>query len=369
MLTNNNSPKDSSAESIYQHQLESKRILTTQEFSEFGVHTLETFASTPQNYRMRAEFKAWHKNGQIHYGMFGGEKNRSVYALEEFSPGSATMQTLMMPLLAEINANELLGKKLFQVEFLTSSQNDAVITLIYHKPLTDAWLEAATKLSQLLLTPIVGRSRKQRLIISRDYVEEKFTVAQRPFIYHQLEGAFTQPNANVCEKMLNWAAKNTKTLGGDLLELYCGNGNFTLPLSQNFRQVLATEIAKSSIDSALKNCQLNNIKNINFVRMSSEDISGAFNKVREYKRLKHLALDSYNFSTVFVDPPRAGIDSATLEFMQRFANILYISCNPFTLKQNLQQLTNSHQVVKMALFDQFPYTEHRECGVLLSKIQ
>ena len=50
-----------------------------------------------------------------------------------------------------------------------------------------------------------------------------------------------------------------------------------------------------------------------------------------------------------------------------FDTILYISCNPETLVGNLQRICRSHRVEKLALFDQFPYTDHMECGVLLRR--
>jgi tRNA (uracil-5-)-methyltransferase len=68
-----------------------------------------------------------------------------------------------------------------------------------------------------------------------------------------------------------------------------------------------------------------------------------------------------------VDPPRAGLDDATLTLAQRFDNILYISCNPQTLADNLATLSKSHTIVKTAFFDQFPYTQHLESGVLLQR--
>jgi tRNA (uracil-5-)-methyltransferase len=94
---------------------------------------------------------------------------------------------------------------------------------------------------------------------------------------------------------------------------------------------------------------------------------GALDKVRTYERLKNIQLDEYRFSTVFVDPPRSGLDPATNAFVSRFDHIIYISCNPHTLKDNLKQLYQTHRLTRMALFDQFPYTEHRECGVILQR--
>jgi tRNA (uracil-5-)-methyltransferase len=89
--------------------------------------------------------------------------------------------------------------------------------------------------------------------------------------------------------------------------------------------------------------------------------------VREFNRLRHVNLADYHFSTIFVDPPRAGLDPHTTSITQRFDNILYISCNPETLRENLKAITQTHSIKAFAIFDQFPYTHHVECGVVLQK--
>ena len=76
-------------------------------------------------------------------------------------------------------------------------------------------------------------------------------------------------------------------------------------------------------------------------------------------------LDDYDFSTVFVDPPRAGLDEATIRLVRRFDHIIYVSCNPETLARDLATLTQTHAVLSAAIFDQFPHTEHVESGVVL----
>lgn len=68
-----------------------------------------------------------------------------------------------------------------------------------------------------------------------------------------------------------------------------------------------------------------------------------------------------------VDPPRAGLDDKTVELVRQFDNIVYISCNPTTLHENLGQIGESHHIKRFALFDQFPYTDHIECGVFLKR--
>ena len=165
--------------------------------------------------------------------------------------------------------------------------------------------------------------------------------------------------------MLEWAINCTQNSQGDLLELYCGNGNFSIALAQNFRKVLATEVAKPSVAAAQFNISANRVNNLQIVRMSAEEFTQAINGVRKFNRLNGIDLQSYECHTIFVDPPRAGLDPDTLRLVQNYDRILYISCNPHTLCDNLQTLSQTHYIERAALFDQFPYTEHMESGVWL----
>jgi tRNA (uracil-5-)-methyltransferase len=353
--------------SAYQAQLDEKIAILKQDFAEFNLPSISIFRSPEIHYRMRAEFRMWHKGDNISYVMFSQDEYKRPYELESFPVGSKLMNELMAKLLKTLNNQEILRHKLFQTDFLTTLSGQALITLIYHKPLGEEWQAAAQALEDELGVYIIGRSRGQKLILNQAHVIEQLDVNGRRYDYQQIESSFTQPNAKVCEQMLSWAVSHTQELGGDLLELYCGNGNFTLPLAQNFQKVLATEIAKPAVESALFNMQLNKVENIQIARMSSEDFSQAMDGVREFTRLKHVDLSSYNFSTIFVDPPRAGMDPHTTAITQRFENIIYISCNPETLRNNLRSITQTHQITAFAAFDQFPYTYHLECGVILQK--
>lgn len=352
----------------YHQQLQQKVELTEQEFAAYYDGELKVYPSPSSAYRMRAEFKAWHQDDEIQYAMYRQGENKKTYSVETFETGSIVMQKLMAPLRRAINDSLRLRHKLFQIEFLTSTTGSAVVSLIYHKPIDDNWRDAAVELAEKLNISVIGRSRKQKVVVGLDHVIEQFTVADRIYQYQQIEGSFTQPNAAICQDMLNWVHLQAEGLGGDLLELYCGNGNFTLPLSRQFRRVLATEISKTSIKSAHYNCHINDINNIAFVRMSSEELTQALNGERPFRRLQDVDLKEYEFSTIFVDPPRAGLDAETNSLVQQFDNIIYISCNPETLKDNIEQIATTHRPVNMALFDQFPFTPHRECGALLQKI-
>ncbi|KYC15211.1 MULTISPECIES: tRNA (uridine(54)-C5)-methyltransferase TrmA [Pseudomonas] len=351
--------------SSYTTQLDAKVARLRELLAPFGAPEPAVFDSPREHYRLRAEFRLWREDGQRHYAMFApGEKHKAIL-IDDFPIASQRINALMPRLKAAWQASEELGNRLFQVEFLTTLAGDAMVTLCYHRPLDEAWETAARQLAEDLGVSIIGRSKGKRLVIGRDYAVENLEVAGRVFSYRQPEGAFTQPNGAVNQKMLSWAFEAIGERDDDLLELYCGNGNFTLPLATRVRQVLATEISKTSVNAALSNLDENAVDNVRLVRLSAEELTQALNEVRPFRRLEGIDLKSYEFGTVFVDPPRAGMDPDTCELTRRFERILYISCNPETLAANIAQLQDTHRIERCALFDQFPYTHHMESGVLL----
>ncbi|TWI58572.1 tRNA (uracil-5-)-methyltransferase [Pseudomonas duriflava] len=351
----------------YTAQLESKKNRLIELLTPFGAPAPEVFDSPLSHFRLRAEFRLWREDGQRHYAMFEPGDKHTPILIEDFPIASPLINELMPRLKAFWQVCDQISNRLFQVEFLTTLSGDALITLAYHRPLDDAWETAAECLAAELNVSIIGRSRGKRIVVGRDFAEEALTVAGRVYRYRQPEGAFTQPNGTVNEKMLSWAYDALGQRNDDLLELYCGNGNFTLPLSTRVRQVLATEISKSSVNAALANLANNAIDNVTLVRLSAEELTQALNEVRPFRRLAGIDLKRYDFGTVFVDPPRAGMDSDTCELTRRFERILYISCNPETLAQNIAQLNDTHRITRCALFDQFPWTHHMESGVLLER--
>ncbi|QFU76111.1 tRNA (uridine(54)-C5)-methyltransferase TrmA [Halioglobus maricola] len=334
----------------------------------------DIYPSAPTGFRMRAEFRMWHDGDSLDYVMFRKDDPRTPVPITHFPIGCDTIGQLMPVLREALTANPELRRKLFQVEFLATLAGDTLVTLIYHRKLEDAWEREAEALRVFLDghvpgISLIGRSRKQKLVLGKNWVTEQLEIEGKTYSYNQYEQAFTQPNARVNIKMIEWACGRAAALDGDLLELYCGNGNFTLPLAQHFDQVIATELAKTSVRAARENLAANGVENIQIIRLAAEEVTQAMQGEREFRRLQDLpkALREYDLRTVFVDPPRAGLDDATVQMVQRFDSIIYISCNPNTLADNLAVLTKTHVVKRHAMFDQFPYTDHMECGVFLQR--
>lgn len=354
----------------YDLQLAEKKSRLVDQFSLYNAPEIEVFKSAALNYRMRAEFRVWHDGDDLFHIMFDTQ-SKEKYKVEHFPPASQLINDVMKDLLNLLRDNDIARRKLFQIDYLSSLSGEIVVSLLYHKVLDEAWHAEINlilaKLRKQYKIDIVGRARKQKMLVDNDFVTEQLPIKDKTYKFKQIENSFTQPNAIVNCKMIEWALDVTQGAQGDLLELYCGLGNFSIPLAQNFNQVLATEISKTSVAAAQVNISQNNIENVTILRMSSEEFVEAQQGKRQFNRLQGIDLSTYDCQTVLVDPPRAGLDDETVKMVQGYENIVYISCNPDTLAQNLEMLGQTHDISRFALFDQFPYTHHVEAGVYLTR--
>lgn len=328
--------------------------------------TPKIFPSPIKNFRMRAEFRIWHDDGVAKYAMnYPGQKK--VYFLEEFPIASLIINKTMNPLIKMINNCLALKEKLFSVEFLSSGQNKILITLIYHKPLNNDWSLSAERVRRELGVSIIGRSRKKKIVLGDSFVEENIKVKDHSFVFRQPEGCFTQPNLKINKDIMSWLMEiipnSAKKL--DVIELYCGIGNFTMPLSKKFKNVLATEVSKLALETAKENQKLNKINNIKFARLSSKETQEALFGTRNFRRLEGIEIKKYDFNYVVIDPPRSGLDPDTLNLVVNIKNVIYISCNPKSLLEDLEHILKTHKIINLAVFDQFPWTEHLEVGALM----
>jgi len=354
----------------YDAQLAEKVVRLQEMMRPFDAPAPEVFRSPLSHYRMRAEFRIWHDGDDLYHIIFDQQTKQRI-RVDSFPAASELINALMSAMIDGVRNNPVLRHKLFQIDYLSTHSDQAVVSLLYHKKLDETWQTQAAELRDALRARnlnvhLIGRATKTKIALDQDYINERLVVDGKEMIYRQVENSFTQPNAAMNVQMLEWALDVTRGSRGDLLELYCGNGNFSLALARNFRRVLATEIAKPSVAAAQYNIAANHIDNVQIIRMAAEEFTQAMNGVREFNRLQGIDLKSYQCETIFVDPPRSGLDDETVKMVQAYPRILYISCNPQTLCQNLETLSHTHSVERLALFDQFPYTHHMECGVLLS---
>ncbi|RIY34355.1 tRNA (uridine(54)-C5)-methyltransferase TrmA [Psittacicella gerlachiana] len=366
---------------LLQEKISLYKDLIKNNLPSFALNNLDVFSGEQSGYRMRAEFGIFHQNTpnyQVLHFTHDPKTKERIFCHGHFDIATPLINSLMLALEKFCSKNYEFSHKLFQIEYLTTTTKQVIISLLFHRKLHEEQdLEKAQQLQEFLLQKnliptqeinIILRARKNKIIVGNNFIKEKFIVDNQEVSLYQVENSFSQPNAQINELMLNYVKKHASTKN-DILELYCGVGNFTMVLAQIGRKVLATEVNKQAVEFVYKNLALNNIHNVEVGRISAEEFVQAIYKVRPFRRLEHIDLDSFNFDTVFVDPPRSGLDQKSCDMISKYPQIIYVSCNPQTLVENLQYLIEQHnyQIKHLALFDQFPQTSHCESVAILQR--
>lgn len=181
---------------------------------------------------------------------------------------------------------------------------------------------------------------------------------QPPLLLSYLPGGFAQIN-----QVQNVAILSIIRRFGDfsstdnLLDLYCGNGNFTIPLASEVASVLGIEGSEGSISSANSNKVRNAVQNVTFV---CNDVKIA---------LRRLVSERQLFDVVLLDPPRAGAGEVVPDIVGlNPARIIYVSCDPSTLARDCGVFAGyGYRVIESVPLDMFPQTYHLESVTLLIK--
>ncbi len=168
--------------------------------------------------------------------------------------------------------------------------------------------------------------------------------------------SFYQVNHIQCEKLYSKAIEFAHLNKNEvILDTYCGVGTIGILASKYVKKVLSCEIVKSAIDAAIDNAKHNNIKNIEFYL---DDAS---------KFMKSLANKHFKVDCVIMDPPRNGSDKVFLNSLLELKplKVIYISCNPYTLVNDLKVLLKEYKITHIQPVDMFCHTSHIETIVSL----
>jgi 23S rRNA (uracil1939-C5)-methyltransferase len=202
----------------------------------------------------------------------------------------------------------------------------------------DIWLQPGGVASA---APLAGAARALRYRLPEFDVEVAFGPLD-----------FVQVNAALNERMVALALRLLDAAPGErVLDLFCGLGNFTLPLARRAAAVLGVEGEAGLVERARANARLNGLDNARFA-------------------LADLARDPRDepwarerFERVLLDPPRAGaLAVLPLVAKHRPARIVYVSCHPGTLARDAGVLVHEHgyRLAAAGVMDMFPHTAHVE---------
>ena len=140
-----------------------------------------------------------------------------------------------------------------------------------------------------------------------------------------------------------------------VFDLYCGTGTIGQIAAPNAKKVVGLELIEEAVEAAKENAKLNGLNNCEFI---AGDVAETIKKVKDKPDI------------IILDPPRSGVSPKALDYVIRFnaPEIIYVSCNPKTMVENLDVLlANGYKVDKSTVKDMFPNTPHAETVVRLTK--
>ena len=168
-------------------------------------------------------------------------------------------------------------------------------------------------------------------------------------------------NRQMVDRALDWLAL---TNTDQVLDLFCGLGNFSLPIANRVAQLVGVEGSDSMVQRATDNAANNNINNCQFFRSDlSVDMKSSPGFPKPYNK-------------IILDPPRSGAQQLINNLIARKgdsqtqspSHILYIACDPSSLARDAQLLVSlGYQMQKFSVMDMFPNTAHIEAMALFCK--
>lgn len=299
------------------------------------------------HYRLRTQFNVRMKDGRQQIGFFRQGSYDLIevdnaYLIHPFIDSTLKAVRVLVDQLPPLSELHINASPAGEVHLLLFSERDAY-------PPMDRFFANLQKAMPGVIGMTGFGNRKKAFSLGRN----QLTLDVEGMTFKATEGNFFQvnweQNRNMVRTVLEFAAlAGTETV----LDLYCGIGNFSLPLAKQARTVIGIESGFSAIEDAKANAALNSITNAEFI---ADDLQ---------KGLKTLIQRKMRAGVIVLDPPRAGATLKTLERVLAFVpqKIVYVSCNPSTLARDLKFFhLFGFRLDRLQPVDMFPYTFHIEC--------
>ncbi|WP_425666074.1 23S rRNA (uracil(1939)-C(5))-methyltransferase RlmD [Vibrio tubiashii] len=338
-------------------QQEYKQQTLSQLMSKFAGQSVALSAPVvgdERSYRRRARIsiKLNKKTRQLEFG-FRKKQSKDIVTVTHCPVLDIELDSLLAPLydlLSGFSNQENIG----HVE-LVKGDNTKVIVLRHLKALKESeqkLLEQFAAENQASLYLMPESDQLNRVVgESAHYLEAGVTIPFEP-------NNFIQVNQNVNQAMVEQALTWLELSEQDrVLDLFCGLGNFSLPMAKQVASVVGVEGVDVMVEKAANNAQVNGINNTAFYQANLEqDVSGQ-------------PWAAEKFDKILLDPARAGASGIIEQISALGASrVVYVSCNPATLARDSQSLLNQgYKLQKLGMLDMFPHTSHLESMALFVK--
>jgi len=330
----------------YNAQVESKEIILAETLQRIGKikepNLLDSIPSGQEfGYRIRVQFKV--KNGKL--GFFRWNE-REIVDIENCPITHPKINELIKPL----KDCSVYIKELQEVHVIYSPTEDKFLVKFITP--TEINRDLLSNLKEDYLPPEVvgvGDYSRLRTVLNRRYWigKEYLYIKVGGWTYRVSADSFFQVNYTIWERFIDAVCSGISFKKA--LDLYCGVGFFTIPLSEKGNFIEGSDSSSSAINDAEYNAKINGRDNVVFIKSDA------------YRHLKSRGGDVLDL--VVLDPPRSGLDSRELDLLvkNKPERIIYISCNPSTLARDLKVLLkNGYTLEGIRLVDMFPQTYHIE---------
>ena len=318
------------------------------------VEVEEIIAAAPWGYRRRARLGLqWQAKQQKLQMGFRQAASNELVDIARCPILAPELEALLLPVkhcLSELQAVKRLG----HLE-LVLADNGPLMVLRHLDPLSAAdrqKLEHFSHTHKLMLFLADGSDQLTALSAETPYYQSgelRLTFSPQDFI--QVNDGVNQ---QMVAKAITWLDLQPQDR---VLDLFCGMGNFTLPVGKFVLNVVGVEGVAALVRQAAYNADLNNLKNVSFFQHNlEEDVS-------------RQPWAAQGFNKVLLDPARAGA-AGVMAHIAKLApeRVVYVSCNPTTLARDSQTLLSAgYHLERVAMLDMFPHTSHLESMVLFSK--
>ena len=311
-------------------------------------------ADQPYHYRRRARLSINIVKGELFIGFRQAESNQIINI--EYCPVLVeSLDQLLAPLqkiLRQIKSKKSLG----HIE-LVAVDSGIIMVLRHTLPMTNEDTQLLTNFAEKNGISLYFHGIDLQHITG--HTEHYYLINQLKLTFSPLD--FIQVNSNVNQKMIEQALDwLTLTSTDKVLDLFCGMGNFSLPMATYCQSLTGVEGVEELVEKAKLNVILNSNKvcaETHFLTSNLEDNQQFF------------TWNQSQFDKVLLDPARAGAFNATTEIVKMApSKIVYISCNPATLARDSKVLTQAgYNIAQVAILDMFPQTKHIESMLLLTK--
>lgn len=201
-----------------------------------------------------------------------------------------------------------------------------------------------------------------RAVRTSGQVQEHSTYSADGLTFSFLPETFIQSNIPTNEVLIREALRMLAPARDQtVIDLYAGIGNFSLPIAKRAKAVVAVEGFEASVVVGRTNALRNGLGNVTFLHRSTERYLKEYGR-RKGKDAEHPAADA-----ILLDPPRTGCEQRELLLGAGVARIVYVSCNPVTLADDLAVLCKGYEVRDIICVDMFPDVSHVETVVLLER--